>query len=205
MKVIGGLRDLVDYGIDPLTGEADGLGFRVLCDVSERGLRLLNLAYGAEFKLAEPWNRGRPGHESVGSLMLTHDAHMLLGIFALLEDHCRLVLTFWPREHPAASVRKMRKALADVATRIGPEGNLVSPGGDPSLLHEKLLVDEALKAPYPGFFLSEHAVYGIDQPEEEYLPAYLAQASQDGWSYRSYAYRGTARDRNVHVASGRVT
>lgn len=92
MKTINCLRDLDPFGIHPLTGEADNLSFRELCDVTEQGQRIVAETYGLR---AQPcrgnWNHGDPPH--VGSVMLPHGAWRDLGIVALLtEGHCHTVL-----------------------------------------------------------------------------------------------------------------
>lgn len=46
MSYFGNLHDLQKYGINLLTGEADRLCLRVLCDVSEQGHTLLADFFG---------------------------------------------------------------------------------------------------------------------------------------------------------------
>jgi len=89
MKSIHSWDDLSEYGIVPLTGEACGLMYRILCDVTARGKRILEKALGvAELKLHESWNRGSADHPHLGSIMLAREALTFVGIFALLEDGC---------------------------------------------------------------------------------------------------------------------
>lgn len=77
MKTCSQLKDLEQFGIKLLTGEADALGYRVLCDLDEQGVRVFKECFGiplrlgsavcgVEFGLAENWNSG-----SIASVMLT--------------------------------------------------------------------------------------------------------------------------------------
>lgn len=92
MRSITCFRDLGPYGIDPLTGEACGLSYRILCDVTEAGRKIVAKAFGIpNFTLAEAWNRGTSDQPHVGSIMLAPDLFVLLGVFALLESGCKEV------------------------------------------------------------------------------------------------------------------
>jgi hypothetical protein len=86
MKIVGSWNDLADYGIKPLTGEACGLMYRILFDVTERGKQIIEKCFDAKIELTEPWNR-----DAIGSIMLPHEMLVPLGIFALLESGCREV------------------------------------------------------------------------------------------------------------------
>ena len=74
MKSCNSFRDLAQFGIKSLTGEADALGFRILCDLDEQGVRVFKECFGMPHQgdqvgLAENWNSG-----SIASVMLTgHD------------------------------------------------------------------------------------------------------------------------------------
>ena len=92
MKSIGSWDDLSRYGIVPLTGEACGLMYRILCDVTARGKKTLEKALGvADMGLAENWNRGSDTDPHIGSVMLAREVLPFIGIFALLEAGCREV------------------------------------------------------------------------------------------------------------------
>jgi len=92
MKTINCWDDLTRYGVKPLTGEACGLMYRILCDVTARGKRVLEKAFGIpDFKLAENWNAGSESDPHLGSVMLAHDVLPFVGVFALLESGCREV------------------------------------------------------------------------------------------------------------------
>ena len=89
MKTIHSWDDLSPYGIVPLTGEACGLMYRILCDVTARGKQTLEKALAvAELRLPESWNRGADADPHVGSVMLAREVLPFVGIFALLEDGC---------------------------------------------------------------------------------------------------------------------
>lgn len=71
MKAIRCWNDLERYGIVPLTGEACGLMYRILCDVTARGKRLVEKALSvAEVRLAESWNRGTDADPHIGSYVV---------------------------------------------------------------------------------------------------------------------------------------
>ena len=89
MKSIGSWDDLSRYGVVPLTGEACGLMYRILCDVTARGKKTLEKALGvADMGLAENWNRGSDTDPHIGSVMLAREVLPFVGIFALLEAGC---------------------------------------------------------------------------------------------------------------------
>jgi hypothetical protein len=93
MKTIGSWDDLRPYGIDCLTGEACGLSYRLLCDVTQKGGKILAKAFGiTDFCLKPPWNRGGEGEaEHIGSIMLAPECLAFVAIFALLESGCEEV------------------------------------------------------------------------------------------------------------------
>ena len=83
MRHINSWNDLRAYGIMPLTWEACGLSYRLLCDVTEHGKQILEKCLDVRITPAEPWNR-----DAVGSIMLPHEMLIPLGIFALLQSGC---------------------------------------------------------------------------------------------------------------------
>ncbi|NLS93182.1 MAG: hypothetical protein GXX96_13580 [Planctomycetaceae bacterium] len=92
MKSIRCWDDLSAYGIVPLTGEACGLSYRILCDMTARGKKTLEKALGlAELGPQENWNRGADNDPHVGAVMLAPDLLSFIGVFALLEAGCREV------------------------------------------------------------------------------------------------------------------
>lgn len=76
--------NLWKLGINLLTGEACGLGMRVLCDITEAGRRLLTEILGVvEITPAGQWN-GREG--TVGSVMIPRDLFRTILVFGLLKN-----------------------------------------------------------------------------------------------------------------------
>ena len=87
MKKISCWDDLTPFGIEILTAEACGLSYRYLCDVTEKGRKVLSVAFGIpNFTLAEAWNRGTDASPHVGSIMLSQCMLTPIGVFALLES-----------------------------------------------------------------------------------------------------------------------
>ena len=84
MRNITCWNDLRPFGIDVLTGEACGLSYRMLCDVTEKGKRTIQKALGiANLGLPENWNRGDPGDPHIGAIMLAPELLVPLAVFAL--------------------------------------------------------------------------------------------------------------------------
>ena len=145
MKTIRCWNDLEKHGIVPLTGEACGLQWRLLCDVTEHGRRILQKCFGlSEMILADAWNRGAQDDPHVGSILLVPVMLAPLGVFALLESGCTEVWLY-------ANNTLLGIEASDTAEQIE--------------LSRKLCPDAIL---------------------------------------RTFGYRGTAGDRNVHMMSGRV-
>ena len=89
MKTINSWDDLSHYGIVPLTGEACGLMYRILFDVTAHGKNILEKAFDvSELGLRESWNHGTDDDPHVGSIMLAREILPFVGVFALLEDGC---------------------------------------------------------------------------------------------------------------------
>lgn len=80
---------LRSHGIDPLTGEACGLGMRVLCDVTEEGKKILERFFGLpEIRMMEAWN---PEPGKVGSIMIPRDMFTDLLVMIMVEDGKNIV------------------------------------------------------------------------------------------------------------------
>lgn len=89
MRNITCWNDLRSFGIEALTGEACGLSYRLLCDVTEQGKRTIEKALGiANLGMPENWNRGDPSDPHIGSIMLAPELLIPLAVFALLEHGC---------------------------------------------------------------------------------------------------------------------
>ncbi len=87
MKRIECWKDLQPYGVEVLTGEACGLSFRILCDITLKGKKLLEKCLGLrDLGAAEAWNNGTKENPHIGSVLLAHDMLYIIGIFALLEN-----------------------------------------------------------------------------------------------------------------------
>jgi hypothetical protein len=85
-------RHLSAFGIVPLTGEACGLSYRLLCDVTVQGKKTLEKALDvAQLHLHENWNSGDQSDPHIGSILLPPDGLVFLAVFALLENGCREV------------------------------------------------------------------------------------------------------------------
>src|SRR4051812_6940166 len=73
MNTIDKWDDLAAFGIIPLTAESCGLGYRLLCDLTERGKHILEKCLGLAGLGAQPaWNRGSAAAPHIGSVMLAY-------------------------------------------------------------------------------------------------------------------------------------
>ena len=87
MKLNTTWKELEEYGFDLLTGEACGLMYRLLFDVTKQGKKILQNCFGIpELKLNANWNSGDKENPHVGSILLTRDMFVPLAIFALLNS-----------------------------------------------------------------------------------------------------------------------
>jgi hypothetical protein len=92
MKSINAWNDLEPFGIIPLTGEACGLMYRILFDVTAKGRNIVAKCFGIpDVNLPEPWNRGSQEDPHVGCIMLARELLQPLAAFALLEAGCKEV------------------------------------------------------------------------------------------------------------------
>jgi hypothetical protein len=86
-KAIASWHDLEEYGIDVLTGEACGIGIRVLCQVDPSGKELLDSFLGVQIEMSGLWNSaGSTPEAPIGSLMLPRRLYKDIAIYALLRD-----------------------------------------------------------------------------------------------------------------------
>jgi hypothetical protein len=83
--ILNGWRDLEQFGINSLTGEADRLSMRLLCDVNEEGRALVldYLGLPAETVLHDNHNSQVNDSPAIGSLMLARDSFSQLATFTL--------------------------------------------------------------------------------------------------------------------------
>ncbi len=100
MKTIARWSDLEAYGVDPLTGEACSLGYRILCDLTQKGKAIVERCLSVEIR-SENWNSGSRDDPHVACIMMTAEMLQPLAVFALLESGCREV---WVTEHAAFGV-----------------------------------------------------------------------------------------------------
>lgn len=85
MKTYHCIGDLDQFGFNCLTGEACGLGLRLLFDISAPAKAILVKALGVQdIALRDAWNGG----DAVGSVMLDRDICTTLAIFGMLEQGC---------------------------------------------------------------------------------------------------------------------
>lgn len=88
MREIQCFRDLEQFGIDALTGEACGYAMRLLCDVTAEGKRLIELYLGGTIVVREGtnWNGGSEADPHVGSVLLPREGFVgPFGAFCLLQ------------------------------------------------------------------------------------------------------------------------
>jgi hypothetical protein len=98
-KPVFGFRDLAQFGITGLTGEACAYSMRTLCDVNEEGKALLAEFFGMpELTLAKNMNSTVDGKPSIGSIMLTHDIVPKLAQFAFFTKDALAVVISGGRE-----------------------------------------------------------------------------------------------------------
>lgn len=84
--VLGNWQGLTPYGVEPLTGEACGLMYRILCDVTAKGREVLGKCLGVPgINLPPAWNRGSAEDPHVGCFMAAPELFVPLAVFALLE------------------------------------------------------------------------------------------------------------------------
>jgi hypothetical protein len=100
MKTIANWDALRPYGIDLLTGEACSLMYRLLCDLTQSGKRIVERCLSVQVQ-SENWNSGSTDDPHVASIMLTREMLVPLAVFALLENGCREV---WATDSAAIGV-----------------------------------------------------------------------------------------------------
>jgi len=83
-------HDLAAYGVQPLTGESDAYGRRVLCDLNEAGVILLTAYFGlshtieARHCFPRNWNSMVGAYPAVASVLLPRAILPDLCVYALL-------------------------------------------------------------------------------------------------------------------------
>lgn len=120
-------NDLRPYGIMCLTGEACGLGYRILCDVTGPGRDLIARVLEVnEITLRRPWNGGEG---VVGCVMLPYELLTPLAVFALLGAGCTEVVIGKDgvRGLEASDSERERKIVLKLGRILRPKGT--APGG----------------------------------------------------------------------------
>jgi len=104
----GSFRDLSQFGIHCLTGEACAIGTRLLCDLTKTGVQTIEAAFGlprarqtqhdgtqAATSFAENWNGGSESDPHLASIMLGRGMVKDIAIIGMFEAHkCDSVLVF---------------------------------------------------------------------------------------------------------------
>lgn len=111
------------YGITMLTGEADALGIRTLCDVNNDGLQLLRLTLGvSEIAMGKPMNSRVNGKDSVGSLFIPNDMIPTLCVVALANQPGIVEVWEWANGDLRGMTEKECEEHADALTRYQTRG-----------------------------------------------------------------------------------
>ena len=103
MKTISPWDHLREFGIDLLTGEACSLMYRLLCDLTQSGKRIVERCLSVQIQ-SENWNGGSNDDPHVASIMLAQEMLVPLAVFALLESGCHEV---WITDRTAIGVEPM--------------------------------------------------------------------------------------------------
>lgn len=195
-----------EFGISILTGEACAYSMRVLCDVNDDGVRLINKTFGMTIEVDRPTEKyGGPfaigmmrrhnsqvnGEPSVASIMLTWTMIEELIKFGIVEKHLELgevVIDAKPRKGYSIYFTTL-KDLYRVAKRIAKEWF----SGNRKLEFE------------PTYRVNSFMWGGT---QEEYEERFLdGDYFHDNWDYRKY-YIYQAQPRrgsfNTHAMSGRA-
>lgn len=90
MKTVCRWSELEQFGIIVLTGEACSLMYRLLCDLTAQGKRIIERCFSLAIA-SENWNSGSEDDPHVASIMVTYEMLLPLAVFALLDAGCREV------------------------------------------------------------------------------------------------------------------
>ena len=101
MKRIDNIKDLEQFGLDPLTGESDAHIYRTLCDVTKRGKRIIEWTLSVELVRSDNWNSGTTDDPHNGSLLLPLEFVPSIGVFCLLTDTD--ISEVWPMKRRVGS------------------------------------------------------------------------------------------------------
>jgi hypothetical protein len=83
MTILDGWKDLEQYGISFLTGEADAYSLRALCSLNEDGVKLMESFLSVKVN-KDPWSNYKiNGKETVASIMIPYSIYRDLATFCL--------------------------------------------------------------------------------------------------------------------------
>lgn len=91
MKTVAVIKDLELFGIQPLTGEADALSFRILCDLTPEGMAVVKTCFKLRGECFYPAYNHRAG--AVASFMLPPDCVKPLAIIGFIGRDMPVIVT----------------------------------------------------------------------------------------------------------------
>lgn len=123
MIKISGLRDLERFGIAPLTGEADKLNLRILCDLTGAGAEVVREAFGLKHDtdFQDNWNHGDGHNPHVGSILLDgYDNNLicLLGLMGFIHQAKKTCPINRQGVHQAVFVHNKRHSVSEEGIEI---------------------------------------------------------------------------------------
>jgi len=127
-KKLNHLRDLREYGIIALTGEACGLSMRTLCDLTPAGLQNIRDFFSMKIEHGNNWNHG---DGQIASIMLPRGIEQeLMAYFLLAEGYdIALVVNYRCRSYSSYFVEGMSRdewcEMVDSAQERWPNGHRI--------------------------------------------------------------------------------
>jgi hypothetical protein len=220
IRTVRSFRELEQFGIKALTGEACGYSLRILCDVTERGKSLVEKYFGGTLQIERGSNMNGDG-ENVGSIMFTYDVVVSLGVFCLLYtslDPDALVCTIEGSHGDLSAIEYSGEALASLRKLWEREddevirpGHIVYRNSDKPGESRLILVGTVSRD------VDEVIITGDDgretrcpRSEIEILESSLFEERFQRYTgctikriYKRSAHPGS-KDRNLHAFSGRI-
>lgn len=110
MKSIRNWDGLREYGVDCLTGEACAYGYRLLCDLTDDGVKLIrDVMDMADIpRLRSNWNSN-----GVASIMLPSEMLTPIAVFALFKANCKSVAIMYSGEVYGFEEKDSDESVAD--------------------------------------------------------------------------------------------
>lgn len=93
MYQLNSIRDLEQFGIIPLTGEACSIGMRMLCDLTTQGKAIVEECFGVTCSQSN-WNSGAGGAPHVASVLIPHDGWQSIGVVAVFRRNCDVAAVY---------------------------------------------------------------------------------------------------------------